>query len=312
MDLFEWIIKNQGYEYYVNDFTRLCYGLDGAVSGSNYVATFNGYMVFNAVIRDRQIYLTEIPSEYKFDSISSEHTNQLVQSKLIGEYNKFFSIKTHDKTGKILTHDYKLTRANIIELEKYLKIATDKITSGFELFEQLLDEQNITYENKAILEFRINSSFTITSLIQLLDSYNRIYSYLMCVAEKGPEGILKLSEEELYYSHTMVIESIHIASDGGVGGIFEKIALLIPKIFEVVQATHLAELDIKKRELECELVSLQLDAAQTSNLRLHFDTLCHYREQLLNNPNDPIAKNLMEYEIMKIQQLGTYRIDVRV
>lgn len=184
---------------------------------------------------------------------------------------------------------------------------------GFEKYSKIL-EMNIKSTSLSQLQIGISNVFSLEELENLIDAYNRLYSLIYYACEHGIDAIDDTNISKVEREYNMVLESIHIGSDGflasvGAGLIVELVKALISSCYEGnrIEAEKQKNELSKKAQMEENLQTRQY-IFQLINL---LDSYLQKREQGCH----PGVLTYIECEIntivTTIEQLqGTSHIDV--
>lgn len=248
--LAKWIRDNDGYDYYCTSrFIGVFCNCKFKFSENNEVQVVYGeYIILHMFIQNRSVNLLLGKSN------RNDNVRISIQNKLYHEYNNYF---------ELLSGHFKITQYNIYALTKYVESVKRKIDTGFTKYSKLLEE-NIKSEMSGYLEIGINNAFSLEELKGLIDAYNRLYSLFYYVWENGIEEQENI--KQMMYNHNMVLERIHIGSEGvlvsvGTALIVDIIEAFVKAVFEgdktEVKKRKQELLDKSNRILRAQLVSLE-------------------------------------------------------
>lgn len=298
--LAKWIRDNDGYDYYCTSrFIGVFCNCKFKFSENNEVQVVYGeYIILHMFIQNRSVNLLLGKSN------RNDNVRISIQNKLYHEYNNYF---------ELLSGHFKITQYNIYALTKYVESVKRKIDTGFTKYSKLLEE-NIKSEMSGYLEIGINNAFSLEELKGLIDAYNRLYSLFYYVWENGIEEQENI--KQMMYNHNMVLERIHIGSEGvlvsvGTALIVDIIEAFVKAVFEGDKT------EVKKRKQELLDKSNQEEYMKTKQ---HIFQLITLLEKYLDKKEQACDKRIMNYieieidDIMhKIEQLqGTNHINIAV
>lgn len=303
--LVNWIRENEGYEYYCTPrFMELFRGCKLNFSENNEVQViYEEYIILQMSIQNRSIYLL-------FGKANENDRVRIpIQNKLYHEYNNYFGL---------LSGYFKITQYNMYALAQYVKRVTRKIDTGFEKYSRLL-EKNIKFESLGYLKIEINNAFSLEELNKLIDAYNRLYSLFYYIWENGIEALEPENPGNVDWvlkKHNMVLESIHIGSEGflvtvGAGLIVDLLKAFVKAVFEM----NKAEADKRRQELvdkasQAEYMETRQQIFQLINL---LDSYLDKRERGCNHGVRVYIENEIDTITRTIEQLqGTTHIDIAV
>lgn len=220
-ELSKWIEQNNGFGYYLNNrFLGVFNNCEIRYMSSNrhIIVLYGEYIILDLVIENRSIVLGYEKSIRSMD---------LVQKKLISEYIRFFGLKQKS---------FRITQYNMFAFLQYMETVRRKIDVGFEKYSKLL-EKNIKTTSLGQLQIGISNVFSLEELEKLIDAYNRLYSIIYYACEHGIDGITANNIYGVEREYNMVLESIHIGSDGwlasvGAGLIVEIVKAFVTSIYE--------------------------------------------------------------------------------
>lgn len=301
-ELAKWICENEGYEYYLTSrFMGLFGDCDLIYLENNEIQViYKKYVILHMFIQNRNINLLLCKINGNGDP------RILIQNKLYHEYNDYF---------ELLSACFKITQYNMYALAKYVEGVKRKIDAGFVKYSKLLEE-NIKYESSSYLQIGINNAFSLEELKELIDAYNRLYSLFFYACENGVEEIKQENIEQVLYKYNMVLESIHIGSEGllvsvGVELIVGIIKAFVKSVFELNgnEATKKKQELLHIVEMEEYMVTRQY-VFQLINL---LDSYLDKRERGCNNGVMVYIEAEIDSIIRTIEQLqGTEHIDIAV
>lgn len=299
MNFEEWVKHNKGYDYYIKTLRALddCNVVLRA-EGEDAWVYYKNYCIMKLRFFDKKIYISHIPLNKK-----ELNYKGVVQDKLIHEVNEYFNL--------YINKEYTISYANSCIVTEYLKVVFNKIDNGFEKYLKLVYEQGGTVKNDAYLKVKINNAFSLANLYELLSAYNELYSVLFGISEKGIENIDSDNIASIKKQHNLILESIHIASEGafvslGSGLIIE----LIKTIISVIRNGDLQELRLKKAELERQANQSFLEEREMI-FRL-IQLLDRYDNMVSSNSRfTPYIMEEIQTIVRKIEELqGTKHIDI--
>ena len=301
-ELIKWIRENDGYDYYFSSrFMGLFWNCNLIYLENNEVqVVYEKYVILHMAILDRNINLLLCRTNKNVESRIS------IQNKLHHEYNNYF---------ELLSDSFKITQYNMYALVKYVEGVKRKIDAGFVKYSKLLEE-NIKFEPSSYLQIGINNAFSLEELKELIDAYNQLYSLFYYACENGVEEIKQQNIEQVLYKHSMVLESIHIGSEGLLVSVGVELIVDIIKAF-VKSALELNRVEANKRKQELldkvemeEYMATRQYIFQLINL---LDSYLDKRERGCNNGVMIYIEAEIDTIIRKIEQLqGTNHIDIAV
>lgn len=294
-----WIEQEGGFGYYLNyRFWGMFKGCEIRYRNEmSYVeVVYNNYVILNMLIHNKSIILI-------FDENCKGEN--VIQKKLDSEYIRFFDLKQKP---------FKVTQYNMFAFFQYMEIVKKKIDVGFEKYAELL-EKNIKATSLSQLQIGISNVFSLEELEQLIDAYNRLYSLIYYACDHGVDEIDDTNIDEVERKYNMVLESIHIGSDGllasvGAGLIVEIVKALVSSIY----AGNRTEAERRKAELT-QKAQMEADL-QTRQYIFHLiELLDSYLQKKERGCCHPGVLSYIEYEIDKlvttIERLqGTTHIDI--
>lgn len=297
----EWVLWNGGFEYYISRFDRLLKDISIKIFADRAYGFYDGYMILEFALYDRQLFLILDKEYLKFAK------DDVVQKKLFHEYKYFFLLEQNP---------FKITQANIFEVEKYINIVIPKVNAGFKRYETLLEEQKLTNSNTTFLRIEIDNAFSLSELNELISCYNKLYSLIACVSEIGLEEALKKDRDFLFSSHNMILESIHIGSRGDfiTAGI-EYIVSLLKEMVNLALESDKREYEKKKAAVELKISEENLQFQRRKDIFELLKMLDYYFERKNDPSKDPRMHNILDNEIAYIMQQieflqGTRHIDL--
>lgn len=298
----EWIKQNACYDYYLGArFMNLFSNCQIVCKEINEAEIIYGsYVIMHLFIEGKSIYLSHYMLKKR------DGSKDLIQEKLYHEYNNFFNLSMGY---------FKVTQYNMYALDQYIYSVKRKIDAGFARYSELL-EYNIKSGSSGYLKIGINNAFSLDELKELIDAYNHLYSLLYYISEKGIEQVNQHNIGQVVCQYNMVLESIHIGSEGflvsvGAGLIVEIIKAFVQAVYEL----NRSEADKRKQELISK-VEMEADIATRQYIFQLINLLDSYltkREQGYNNGVSTYIENEIDIIIRKIEKLqGTDHIDVVV
>lgn len=300
--LANWILCNKGYEYYLNArFLSLFSDCEIVLDAEgNIVILYENYIILHMAIVRKSIHLLALRSNKERGEGFS------VQKKLYHEYNHYFDL---------LFSEFILTQHNMYALIQYMVNVKKKIMAGFEKYVQLIDD-NFDVNFTGYLMIGINNVFSLEQLRELLEAYNRLYSLIYFACQNGIDNISECNISEIGLQYSMVLESIHIGSEGllvsvGVELIVDIIKSFIKSVYEMNRndAEKRKQELIGKAELE-EFVATRQYIFQLINL---LDSYLDKKERGCNLGVMTYMEIEIDKIVQKIEQLqGTSHIDLVV
>lgn len=232
----DWVAEQGGFGYYRKRMGRVLGDFDMDFMDNFAVVRYKNYRIMAMKISNGSIRLIEYP----FKEINDG--NSIVQKKLHHEYIEFFDLQEGNP--------FVVTQYSEYAVLEYIDLVRSKINAGFERYSELIYDQNLNEDNVGFLRININNAFSLAELNELIDSYNKLYSIIFSLCEKGYERTEQLDYAELEKSHNMILESIHIGSEGflvsvGAGLIVE----LVKALVSAVLANSREEAKSKREEL---------------------------------------------------------------
>lgn len=296
-----WINENGGYDYYRTPrFLGAFWGCGfSCLENRELLVHYGDYIILHMAIQSQSIYLLSCqPAKGPSDVRTS------IQNKLIHEYNNYFGLPAGC---------FKLTQYNMYALLQYVEGVKRKIDAGFDKYSKLLEE-NIRSQTSGYLKIGINNAFSLEELTELIDAYNRLYSLFYYVWENGVEEIEQKDIEQVLYQHNMVLESIHIGSEGilvsvGVELIVELVKAFVKSVFEANESVA----DTNKKEL-LDIASQEEYMATRQEVFQLITLLESYLDKKKHGCDSRIMRYVeieIDHIVRKIEQLqGTSHIDI--
>lgn len=298
----KWVGENNGYEYYVSSrFMSLLRDCELVCLESNELqVVYEKYVILHMSIYDKSINLLFCKTSKYGDSRVS------IQNKLYHEYNNYF---------ELFEDCFKVTQYNMYALVKYVDNVKRKIDAGFVKYSRLLEE-NIKFELSGYLKIGIDNAFSLDGLKELIDAYNQLYSLFYYICENGVEEVNQRNIGQVLVKHNMVLESIHIGSEGmlvavGVELIVDLIEAFVKSVFEL----NKAEADKRRQELlnKAELEEYIATRQSIYQLITLLDSYLEKRERGYRNGISVYIEAEIDNIIRKIEQLqGTDHINTTV
>lgn len=297
----QWVQENNGHGYYIDRFDRLFQDMYFKIYGMQAYVFYREYCIMHFFIENGQLFLNN-------DVQVNKDNKSVIQKKLIHEYYEYF---------ELYKGCYKVLQINIISIEKYLLKVKDKINAGFKRYSELLQERDLSFENTGYLRIEVDNAFSVQELNSLLEAYNQLYSIISYMWDNGYDEIRYENIETIKESKNMILESIHIGSNGKIvtaGKDF--ICKLIQVLVSVALEGDRIEYEKKKAQIETEIASSQLFEQRRHEIFSLIKLLDYYTNQKNNQPNNATL-SYIEREILiiveRIEQLqGTEHIDYLV
>lgn len=300
--LIKWIHENEGYEYYENS-RFLSLFLDCAiekVDNKSVSIIFHDYVILQMQFCRRGIYLVPL------NKTNSKVERYFVQEKLFHEYNSFFELKNAD---------YRITQYNMYALIQYIEIVKKKIEAGFERYTKLIYE-NFKINETGFLKIGLNNAFSLEELQELIQSYNRLYSLFYYICQNGTDLINRNNINDISSRYSMVLESIHIGSEGVLVSVgVELIVDIIKSFIKSVYDLNRTEEEKRKKELieKAELAEFVQTRQYIYQLIDILDAYLQKRESGCNPMVMAYIENEINNIVRKIEQLqGTKHIDLAI
>lgn len=297
-----WIQCNEGYEYYLNArFLSLFSDCEIERSEDEHILiAYKNYIILHMVFGGRSIFLVPLKSE------KEKREGFSIQVKLYHEYNHYFDL---------LMNEFKITQYNMYALVQYMEMVKKKVRAGFEKYTQLIDV-NLQVNSTGYLKIGINNAFSLEELLELIESYNRLYSLIYFACQNGLENIKEQNISKISSQYSMILESIHIGSEGllvsvGVELIVDIIKSFIKSVYEMNRndAERRRQELIDKAEME-EFIATRQYIFQLINL---LDSYLDKRERGCNAGVMTYIEIEIDNIVRKIERLqGTNHIDLAV
>ena len=248
----------------------------------------------------RGIYLVPL------NKTNSKVERYFVQEKLFHEYNSFFELKNAD---------YRITQYNMYALIQYIEIVKKKIEAGFERYTKLIYE-NFKINETGFLKIGLNNAFSLEELQELIQSYNRLYSLFYYICQNGTDLINRNNINDISSRYSMVLESIHIGSEGVLVSVgVELIVDIIKSFIKSVYDLNRTEAEKRKKELieKAELAEFVQTRQYIYQLIDILDAYLQKRESGCNPMVMAYIENEINNIVRKIEQLqGTKHIDLAI
>lgn len=220
----KWIETEDGFAYYLNPRFLTIFKeceIRCMEERAHIEVSYRNYVILDMSIQNKSIVLL-------YDKCSGYgKIENVIQKKLNSEYIRFFNLKEAS---------FRITQYNLFAFLQYMEIVKRKIDVGFEKYSKIL-EMNIKSTSLSQLQIGISNVFSLEELENLIDAYNRLYSLIYYACEHGIDAIDDTNISKVEREYNMVLESIHIGSDGflasvGAGLIVELVKALISSCYE--------------------------------------------------------------------------------
>lgn len=208
----EWVQREDAFPYYLQSrFARMFRDADivSRSRGSHALVVYKGYTIAAWVCRSRSILLTGYP-------FAEGEQRDIIQRKLQHEYELCFELGNSGGKAEYDGYEagYAITQHNIWHVIDYLEKVCRKIDNGFDRYSELLAKQGIEVANAGFLRVEIDNAFSVTELNRLLEAYNSLYALFCCACMNGCESITPYNMDAMQNKPNMIVESIHVGSNG--------------------------------------------------------------------------------------------------
>lgn len=128
-------------------------------------------------------------------------------------------------------------------LEHYIETVKRKIKSGFDKYTKLFYD-NFSIHETGFLKIGIDNAFSLEELQELIRSYNKLYSLLYFICQNGTDLIDKDNIDEVCSQYSMILESIHIGSEGVL------VSVRVELIVDIIKSFIKSVYDLNRNEAE--------------------------------------------------------------
>ena len=190
--------------------------------------------------------------------------------------------------------------------------------SQSELYTSIQGEEskNFKINETGFLKIGLNNAFSLEELQELIQSYNRLYSLFYYICQNGTDLINRNNINDISSRYSMVLESIHIGSEGVLVSVgVELIVDIIKSFIKSVYDLNRTEAEKRKKELieKAELAEFVQTRQYIYQLIDILDAYLQKRESGCNPMVMAYIENEINNIVRKIEQLqGTKHIDLAI